>query len=1193
MPIDFNRDFNRPRLFTPSTMRKAKNDESSGKFFGNQIEDSNNLSSSSFSYDGQNNGLKSTQQMNLDFSRFENHTFFNSAIANVNVAFDRIINGYPFDGYKKEKEAFLESLTGFEKYVFDSFPKNVGYLFFSGSDDPSGGSYIKVNDRAGVTRPVLSRLTTGESILDPDGKSLSIEMHLFVPSHGVSTQQQIICQKLSSKSFGFTLALDSTSPSVPSASVVFTAVSGTKHATSVMRVQKGEFNHICAVFDRSRSFHEIRMYLGDELRRSYKSHFPINAFGEDFRLEPLYIGSGTQVLQPGRAKIINPTQTLSGAIDDFKIFHSIRTPDELKTYGKKSVYADDNLKLYFKFNEPHGIRVNDLVLDSSGGSLHSKITNYTSTLRNTGSVSYLSTGEELVVPLTHENRSDNPVLFPAYQDVMNLNSELLTSASNYDNANPNLITKLVPAHYLLEGAYEEGFREVEGTIEDSYAGNDMPGSGELGSPQILSAFLYVWAKHFDELKVSMDVFANLIYVDYFEVDTIPDNFLSFLAKYYGFDMPSMFSNASLSQFLSAEDIGTNAGVNEYSLQAVQNRVWRQVLTNLQDVIKSKGTLHSIKSLIRSIGIDPDTTLRIREYGGPTKRSLSGSRETRARNTSMLDFSGSLTKIATSTPLLDFQGRTRAKVFPFIISPFLSGSRVEVGYPNPTGTMVKAYPNPPFHGISNNANDGLFTSGSWTYEGVYRLSQPVSGILPTTQSLARLHVTGTGIPARYEGVLFNLIATSGSISVTGSNEGSVTLYGRPSWHSGSANANILKLSLTGTEIFDGDRWHVSFGRHRNDEIGSVASASYFLRAAKAPVGEITKIYTTQSYFLNNTQYLDRNALEHFSTANNKSGLFVAIGSQSLNLIGRYLNDRVYVPNVQARETRFAGKIGQMRFWSKALRIEDWKEHVKNFQSLGVKNPKTNFNFVKTASGSFQRLRLDASMEQEVSSSDSSGEIKIFDYSQNDMHLSASGFEKRVPVLSFEKVYYTQLSTKLDENTSTNKVRIRSYLDPEEAFENEVGIAPVYSITPSERPQDDPRLSIDFSVVNTLNEDIIKIFGTLEALDNILGNPELIFSPDYPDLDNLRNVYFNRLTDKMNLKQFFEFFKWFDTTIGDFIENVIPRKTKFLGTNFVIESHFLERPKMEYYYTEIYLGDNDRGGLKGTIGLSQYVGKIKKF
>ena len=49
-----------------------------------------------FKYDPINYPLKSTQQLNIDWSNFENHTFFSSAEVKVNEAFDLLINRFPF-----------------------------------------------------------------------------------------------------------------------------------------------------------------------------------------------------------------------------------------------------------------------------------------------------------------------------------------------------------------------------------------------------------------------------------------------------------------------------------------------------------------------------------------------------------------------------------------------------------------------------------------------------------------------------------------------------------------------------------------------------------------------------------------------------------------------------------------------------------------------------------------------------------------------------------------------------------------------------------------------------------------------------------------------------------------------------------------------------------------------------------------
>ena len=76
-------------------------------------------------------GIKNTQQLLVDWSDFSKHVFFNSAEAKVNLAFDQIINGYPFDGTSVEKSTFLASIGGYTKYILDSLDSNLGYINFS------------------------------------------------------------------------------------------------------------------------------------------------------------------------------------------------------------------------------------------------------------------------------------------------------------------------------------------------------------------------------------------------------------------------------------------------------------------------------------------------------------------------------------------------------------------------------------------------------------------------------------------------------------------------------------------------------------------------------------------------------------------------------------------------------------------------------------------------------------------------------------------------------------------------------------------------------------------------------------------------------------------------------------------------------------------------------------------------------
>ncbi len=1170
--------FNVPALFVPSVVRGITNGSSvpTGLVDFNEVSNRNLGTTSSFKYDPPGAAIRSTQQIPIDYSQFHNHIFFQSAQVATHIAFHKLIDQFPFDGTQQEIELFMDSLTGFEKYIYDQFPKSKNFLYFSGVNGSSNsGTYIEVKDFAGVVYPEISKNKTGNSILNPGLNSITFEFQLFIPSG--TNDNQVVLQKLSGTNNGISVFV-SQSNSVSSSVVHFRNMSGSSYLEASATITKGIFNHVVATLNRRPSYNRAELYVNKTLIDQSENSIE---FGEiDFNLSSLFIGSGSSM---NGSSVFTPQQTLSGAMDELRVFHDIRTIEQQKSYSKKSIFAQDELKLYFKFNEPSGVygpstgsAVNRTVLDYSGNSLHSLINEngFNFNLRISGSLSN---------PMTYEKLSESIVLFPNDGRINILNSDLIYSGSFYDQNNPNLITKLIPPHFLLEGQLEEAFLTPEGTIVDLYSGNSIPGSGEIGQTQIIQTLLYTWAKSFDELKIILDSFSKVLYVDYDQNNTVPDQFLIKLAEYYGITLPNLFNNSSIEQFIDKENFSSDFSTSEESLQFIQNQIWRRILVNINDIVKSKGTIHSVKAFIRTLGIDPDSNFRIREYGGINKNNLKNQYEIRTEVSSMLDMSGTNS---------------------YIVSNILSSSRKEIGFPTQNGTMVQTTNFPP-HGISNQTRDGLLTSGSFTVEGIYKF--PISSTLSSvTQSLFRINsLTGSNgvlFLNSSQGLLMNCVAISGSITGTESvSDGRLQLFVRSDLGT-TAGAQLLKLELTGVNIFDGKKWNISAGRFRNDDpldfledvnsVKSNVSSTYFIRAARSEYGNIKEIYTTQSFFWSTTD-----VFKTLDTTNNSSGSVLYVGSQSLSIGSssnhRFLNNNQFSPDNSSRSVRFNGKLSQLRFWSKGLLLDEWKEHVKNFKSLGTKTPLSNFNFKTAPTGSFGRLRLDISTDQVVTSSNSSGNITLFDFSQNSLHMSGSGFEISKQIIKPETFYYSHISPKFDEFSNNNKIRPRSFLNYQKSLDYNVNYGEVYELNRNELPTDDVRFSIDFSIIDSLNQDIINIFSTLEEIENSIGYPESLYSREYKGLLNLRDVYFNRLTDKINLKSFFEFFKWFDTNIGNFISALLPRKTKFRGVNFVIESHMLERNKYEHKNYESYFTYDEKSMIKGFNEMKIIEGFISKY
>ena len=1104
-----------PPLFNPSVIRGLNNP-------GNPLERltisdiEGNISTSSFRYDQDGKGLRSTQQLNVDWSKFENHVFYNSAQVKVNSTLQNFYNSFPFDGTKQEYETFFDNLDGYSKYFYTLMPKNKSYLVLSGTNPlteqgTSKGTFVVGIDSQGAQHNNISRGNTGKSFLNPNLNSMTMEFYLSIPP--ISNSCQVILQKISASN-GYSILLNETG-SIGEANISMYLGSGSVEISTSFNIPKNKFNHICFVWDRTPGISRLFGVLNGKTITSSSQYEMQNL---SIGTNNFYIGSGSQ-FRTGPL----PKATLSGAIDELRVWSSTRTEKQIQEFLNKNVYAQNNLNLYYKFNEASGSQT-QMILDHSGNGLHGSLNDYSFNTLNIRNVNTSSYGK---VPLNYEQDYINPVLFSEHPDLVSLTQKNLLSASIYDSKNPSWIVNFVPSHLLKSGQYDYALKTEQGTIVEELHSSEL-GNSQQGETQVFLLLLYMWAKYFDELKLYIDAFVNLNHLDYDQTDTIPDQFLYTIANKFGINLPNLFQGASVQQFINGETIDDTFAVKDSSLQKIQTEVWKRLLINIKDILNSKGTKHSIKSLIRSIGIDPDNNFRIREYGGPSKKTLTNTILNRSEVSTMLNFiSGG-----------------------FVESPFLvATSKKEPGFPLSS---------------SNPQNDLLLTSGSWSCETIYKHNKKFTN----NESICRFEITGSA----GRNIQTNVLFISGS---------GLFLYAKP-----NQNGSTLSMSLNQVNLFDGDVWNVCFQKNRNDPN---VSSSYVLMAGKQSYGQITDFYSTQSYFDDNAGFEMSNSWTNKNPVWNASGSLLCIGSSSYSYDTSFLDEQTKTLN---------GKISQIRFWSKALQEKEFKEHIKNFKSFGINDPSKNFNFVSNITGSWERLRLDVSTDQPLVQTDVSGTILLTDFSQNFKGgISGSLFPATSSIIVPETFYYSYLSPFIDDGSTENKIRIRSLQNWESILNDEeltyTQVAPIYEINKNEQPQDDARLSIDFSIVDALNQDIVLMFSSLEDFNQSIGNPELVFSPDYPRLENLKDIYFNRLTNSIQVKIFFEFYKWFNSAIGNMIYDLIPRKTKFLGINYLVESHLLERHKFQYLYSDVYLGDSIRSGLGGNIYLQSFSGKISKI
>ena len=124
-----------------------------------------------------------------------------------------------------------------------------------------------------------------------------------------------------------------------------------------------------------------------------------------------------------------------------------------------------------------------------------------------------------------------------------------------------------------------------------------------------------------------------------------------------------------------------------------------------------------------------------------------------------------------------------------------------------------------------------------------------------------------------------------------------------------------------------------------------------------------------------------------------------------------------------------------------------------------------------------------------------------------------------------------------------------------------------------------LEVAFSPQDQINDDIIGQMGYFNIGDYI-GDPRLISSSDksYPDLDILRDAYFEKYITNYNLTDFVRLIKFFDNSLFKMIEDFTPARTS-LSSGVVIKQHLLER--------------NRQRPAQVTSSFEQYSGSVKNL
>ena len=192
----------------------------------------------------------------------------------------------------------------------------------------------------------------------------------------------------------------------------------------------------------------------------------------------------------------------------------------------------------------------------------------------------------------------------------------ITSASIYDQNNPNRLVNLIPEHIIRDSENQPflDFLDMVGHYFDNFL---------------------IYIKAFEDTydrreKLTEGLSKDLVW-------TISDAF--------GWKQPSGKELVELHRYIKGYQLSGSATSSTYEVYStesekdIEREIWGRVLSSMPYILKRKGTKESIQALVNAYGIPP-TILRINEYGGPDVKEYQPTFDIRQRFTRALDFKNS-------------------------------------------------------------------------------------------------------------------------------------------------------------------------------------------------------------------------------------------------------------------------------------------------------------------------------------------------------------------------------------------------------------------------------------------------------------------------------------------------------------------------------------------------------------------------
>ena len=128
------------------------------------------------------------------------------------------------------------------------------------------------------------------------------------------------------------------------------------------------------------------------------------------------------------------------------------------------------------------------------------------------------------------------------------------------------------------------------------------------------------------------------------------------------------------------------------------------------------------------------------------------------------------------------------------------------------------------------------------------------------------------------------------------------------------------------------------------------------------------------------------------------------------------------------------------------------------------------------------------------------------------------------------------------------------------------------------------ALEKSMYQVMSEEMLRTFATMKEYSNLFSKPVDLYRTEYKRLRKARELFFNRVEANPDLDRYVDYYKWIDSSLSFFLEQLKPASVTFTkGISDIVESHIFERPKYDRKFPTVKT-------IQATQGVVKSIGEL---